>query len=65
MAQPVMARITCNHCNAWYNSERELREHKMAAHREGGSEQVSSQRDATQQDGSMIQPREKQKTPRS
>ena len=39
MAQPVMARISCSHCNAWYNSERELREHKMAAHREGASGQ--------------------------
>ncbi len=65
MAQPGMAPITCNHCNAWYNSERELREHKKTAHREGASEQVSSQHDGTQHDSSNIQPHEEQKTSRS
>jgi len=65
MAQPGMAPITCNHCNAWYNSERELREHKKTAHREGASEQVSSQHDGTQQDSSRIQPHEEQNTHRS
>jgi len=65
MAQPQMGRITCSRCNAWYNSERELREHMKTAHREGRSEQGSSQRDGTQQDSSKIQPREEQKTSES
>ena len=30
MAQPQMARITCSECNAWYNSERELRDHMQS-----------------------------------
>jgi hypothetical protein len=65
MAQPQMGRITCIQCNAWYNSERELREHMKTAHREGRSERGSSQRDVTQQDSSKIQPREEQKTSES
>ena len=65
MPQPQMGRITCSQCNAWYNSERELREHMKTAHREGRSEQGSSQRDGTQQDSSKIQPREDQKTSES
>jgi hypothetical protein len=65
MAQPQMGRITCIQCNAWYNSERELREHMKTAHREGRSERGSSQRDGTQQDSSKIQPREEQKTSES
>ena len=40
MAQPQMAQIICNHCNASYNTERELYNHKMTAHREFGSESV-------------------------
>ena len=42
MAQAEMARITCSQCNASYNLERELRDHKKTAHREFGSEQGSS-----------------------
>jgi len=53
MAQPQMARITCNLCNAWYNSERELRDHMQTAHRKFGSEQSltpsSVQADRTKQ----------------
>lgn len=63
MAQPQMAQIICNQCNAWYNSERELRNHKMMAHREFGSEQNSSQPGATQPDSAKIQLREQQETP--
>ncbi len=62
MAQPQMARITCSQCNAWYDSERELREHMKTAHRGGGSEQSSSRGDGTEQDSAKIQPREDQKT---
>jgi hypothetical protein len=39
MAQPQMARITCRECNAWWNSERELRDHIQMAHRRGCPEQ--------------------------
>jgi hypothetical protein len=42
MAQAEMARITCSQCDALYNSERELHDHKKTAHREFGSEQGSS-----------------------
>ncbi len=63
MAQPGTARIACGHCNAEYNTEKELREHKKTAHREGASEQVSPERDDTQPDSSKIQSREEQKTP--
>ena len=63
MAQAETARITCSQCNASYDSERELRDHKKTAHREGGSEQVSFQHDGTQRDSSKIQPREEQNTP--
>ena len=63
MAQPQVARITCNQCNAWYNSERELRDHMRTAHREFGSEQSSSQEGGTQPDSSKIRPREQQETP--
>jgi uncharacterized membrane protein len=38
MAQPQMARITCSQCNAWYSTERELRDHMQTAHRQAGSE---------------------------
>jgi hypothetical protein len=33
-----MAQTTCRHCNAYYNSERELRDHMQVAHRIFGSE---------------------------
>ena len=39
MAQPQMARITCSHCNGWYDSERELWDHMQTAHRRVVSEQ--------------------------
>ena len=61
MAQPQTARITCSHCNAWYDSERELDEHMKTAHRGRGSEQGSSHRDRTEQDSANIQPRKDQK----
>ncbi len=61
MAQPQMARISCSQCNAWYDSEKELREHMKTAHRQGGSEQGSSPRDGIEQDSANIQPRD-QKT---
>jgi Zn-finger nucleic acid-binding protein len=38
MAQPQIARITCSECNAWYSSERELRDHMQMAHRKFVSE---------------------------
>jgi hypothetical protein len=40
MAQPQMARITCSQCNAWYSTERELRDHMQTAHRQPGSEHM-------------------------
>jgi hypothetical protein len=50
MAQPQMARITCNQCNGWYSSERELRDHMQAAHRRFVSEQSTFQHAGTQPD---------------
>jgi hypothetical protein len=54
MAQPQMARITCSQCNAWYNSERELRDHMHTAHRQAVAEQSwplsSHQADSIEQD---------------
>jgi hypothetical protein len=34
-----MPETTCSRCNAWYNSERDLRDHLRAAHRKFDSEQ--------------------------
>jgi hypothetical protein len=65
MAQPGMARITCSQCNAWYDSESELREHMKTAHRGGVLEQGSSHRDDTEQDSAKIQAREEEKTSES
>ena len=62
MAQPQMARTTCNRCNASYNSERELGDHMRTAHRVFISEQ-SSKDSGTQQDNSKIQPHEQEETP--
>ena len=49
MTQPQMVRTTCSQCNAWYNSDRELRDHMRTAHRWVVSEQSlplsSGQRD--------------------
>ncbi len=63
VAQAGMAQITCRQCNAWYNTEGELREHMKTAHRQGASGQVRSERDDTQPDRSKIQPRDEQKMP--
>jgi hypothetical protein len=63
MAQPQMARITCNQCNAWYDSERELRDHMKTAHRAGGLGQDSFPQDVTEQDSANIPPHEDQKMP--
>jgi hypothetical protein len=54
MAQPQPARITCKQCNAWYNSETELRNHMRTAHRVFISER-STQEGETQPDNSKIQ----------
>ena len=50
MAQPEAARITCNLCNGWYNSENELRDHMQTAHRRFVPEQSTFQTDRKQQD---------------
>ena len=50
MAQPQVARITCNLCNGWYDSESELRDHMQAVHRRSVPEQSTSQHDGTQPD---------------
>jgi hypothetical protein len=39
MAHPQEARITCNECNGWYNSESELYEHMRTAHRRFASDE--------------------------
>ena len=50
MAQPQVARLTCNLCNGWYNSERELRDHMQTVHRRCVSEQNTFQNNSTRQD---------------
>ena|SRR5271167_17736 len=50
MAQAQPARITCSHCNGWFDSERELRDHMQAAHRRFVSEQSTFQHGGTQPD---------------
>jgi hypothetical protein len=50
MAQPQAARITCNLCNGWYNSERELHDHMQTVHRRFVSDQSAFQTDRKQQD---------------
>jgi hypothetical protein len=47
MAQPQMAPITCNLCDGYYNSERELRDHMQTAHRRFVPEQNTFQSDRT------------------
>jgi hypothetical protein len=42
-----MAQTACSQCNAWYSSERELRDHMWAAHRIFGSGQSNSKPDDT------------------
>jgi hypothetical protein len=51
MAHPQEARISCNECNGWYNSERELYEHMQTAHRRCVSEQSTLQHGGTLPDG--------------
>jgi hypothetical protein len=43
-----MAQTTCSQCDAQYYSERELRDHLVAAHRTFSSEQSSSEPGETQ-----------------
>jgi hypothetical protein len=43
MAQPQVARIICSECNAWYDSERELRDHMQIVHRRFVLEQSTFQ----------------------
>ena len=50
MAQPQLARIICNECNGWYDSERELYDHMQAAHLRFVSEQSTFEHDGTQPD---------------
>jgi hypothetical protein len=50
MAQSEAARISCNECNGWYNSERELRDHMQTVHRRFVSDQSTFQTDRKQQD---------------
>jgi hypothetical protein len=38
-----MPQTSCSQCNAWYNSERDLRDHLRTVHRKFGSEQSSSE----------------------
>lgn len=42
LGRKQMAETTCNQCDARYNSERELRDHLGAAHRQFSSEQSQS-----------------------
>jgi len=37
-----MTQTSCSQCDAYYNSERELRDHLGTAHRKFGSEQSNS-----------------------
>jgi hypothetical protein len=45
MPQPRIALITCRECGAWYNSDRELLDHRRRAHRHFSPEQNSFQAD--------------------
>ena len=56
MAQPQRARIICSQCNAWYDSERELRDHMETAHRGRGPGQGSLLRDPAERDLGSTQP---------
>ena len=56
MAQPQMAPMTCNLCNGWYNSERELRDHMQAVHRRFVSDQSTFQTNRKQQDNRKHDP---------
>jgi hypothetical protein len=51
MVQPQAARITCDQCNGWYNSETELRGHMRTAHRRFVPEESTFQHGGTQPDG--------------
>jgi hypothetical protein len=50
MAHPQEARITCNECNGWYNSESELYVHMQTAHRRFASGESTFQHGGTQPD---------------
>ena len=45
MAHPQEARISCNECNGWYNSESELYEHMRTVHRRCVSQPSTSRQD--------------------
>jgi hypothetical protein len=48
MAKPQAARITCDQCDGWYNSECELRDHMRTAHRRFVPEESTFQHSGTQ-----------------
>ena len=62
MAQPKAARITCSQCNAWYSTERELRDHMQTAHRLTVPQQTSHAQRAAQKPDEYIQPDEDKET---
>ena len=68
MAQPQMARIACSQCNAWYSSDRELRDHMQTAHRtfvvENSLPPSSVQADNVNQEESVQPDEEKEPKPR-
>jgi hypothetical protein len=41
MLQPTTGSVTCSECNAAYESETKLREHKRMSHRGGGTDEGS------------------------
>jgi hypothetical protein len=43
MTHPQEARISCNECNGWYNSESELYDHMQTAHRRCAARQIPLQ----------------------
>jgi hypothetical protein len=54
-----MPQTTCNHCNATYNSERELRDHLGTAHRMFPSEQRAFEPEPAQTTSFASEPGEK------
>ena len=63
MTQAGVGWIICRECDASYNSERELLDHKRTAHRKFGSDQTSSAPNDTHPDRFTKQPREQKETP--
>ena len=53
---PHIPLVTCPHCNAWYNSERELRNHMQTAHRVFGAGQSNFNHPVGPPDASTIHP---------